>query len=55
MSENELKLSKAIDLADKSMTEVVNILQENGDERWRKLSKLQTEFCAELQYELEDK
>ena len=55
ISEYELKLSKAIDLADKAMMKVVNILHKNGDIRWRKLSELQAKFCAELQYELEDK
>ena len=51
-SSDNSDLLAAVHCADLAMMDVVRLLQTAGDERWRELARLQTEFCAPLQAEL---
>lgn len=48
-------LLAAINEADRAMMQVVLILRQAGDERWRPLSRLQSEFVADIQAEETEK
>ena len=52
MKLEDRKLLTAVDMADLIMMNVVKILQDRGDDRWRSMSRLHSEFCAPLQAEL---
>jgi hypothetical protein len=50
-----ISLLDAINDADRAMMRVVNMLQSAGDERWRPMSRLQSDFIAPIQNEETEK
>jgi hypothetical protein len=50
-----ISLLDAITAADRAMMRVVNMLHSAGDERWRLMSRLQSDFIAPIQNEETEK